>query len=90
MERVGNTVPSCAARTRSPAVGLWLGLGLALAAVDRSSSQNSGTISCDETLSSNVVAGGTDDWSITSPGGMVRINTCSTGGDTKLRVSGVW
>ena len=75
---------------RSPAAGFWLGFGLLVGMPARSVSQNSNTISCGQTLASTVVARGTDDWTLTSPGGPVRINTCSTGGDTKLQISGVW
>ena len=75
---------------RPPAAGFCLGLGLLVGMLARSVGQNSNTISCGQTLASTVGAGGTDDWTLTSPGGPVRINTCSTGGDTKLQISGVW
>ena len=73
----------------SLAAGLWLGLGLLVGMPARSMGQTN-TITCGATLASTVGAGGTADWTLTSPGGPVRINTCSTGGDTKLKISGVW
>lgn len=80
MGRVGDT------GVRLPAVGL-LALLLVLAAT---SAEAQNTVTCGETVSSYVDEGGNDDWTFTSLGGAVQINTCSTGGDTKLKISGIW
>ena len=80
MGRIGDPV------FRLPAVAIWLGLLLA-ASPDRVVGQPN-VIGCLQTLASVLVPGGISHWTLTSPGGAVRINTCSTGTDTMLYIVG--